>query len=269
MVVATITPQPISTIVALCSAGFAWVTFRITRRDKKVADYQAIRRALAALRQDLGVISEWAGAYERKSLDEYRTLKNGQFYKDWRRPHRVVFRFNYDSLRSIRQNPPTPDFDTRLLTDLAAVDHAITNLFSLLNRYDRIAQADAANVRKLYLKMAKEEAGEQVDYTDDEKDLQETAFRLNYQIHIECIGAEEPKDKEGPGLHWAYVQANRSVNQVASNLKEPSFITYDHQFYVFGDLLALVFFASAAVLVLRIITDLSLVDLLWRVIFCS
>jgi hypothetical protein len=206
--VALPTPQLISATVALCTAGFAWVTFRVTRRDKKVADYQALRRALAALRQDLSVISEWAGGYERKSLEEYRILKDGQHYKDWRRPHRVVFRFNYDSIRSIRQNPPTPNFDTRLLSDLAVLDHAITNLFSLLDRYDRIVQGDAASLKKLYLKMTKEDAGEQVDYTDGEKELQEIAYRLNYQIHVDGIGAEEQKDKEAPGLHWAHKQAS-------------------------------------------------------------
>src|SRR6266852_2539970 len=119
-------PQLISATVALCSASFAWVTFRVTRHDKKVADYGGLRRALTALRQDLAVISEWAPGYEQKSLDEYRTLRNGEYYKDWRRPHRVVYRFNYDAVRSIRQNPPTPKFDTQLLSDLATLDHAIT-----------------------------------------------------------------------------------------------------------------------------------------------
>jgi len=260
-------PQLISTVVALCSAGFAWVTFRFTRHEKKVADHGALQRALTALRQDLAVISEWAPGYERKSLDEYRTLKNGDFYKDWRRPHRVVYRFNYDAVRSIRQNPPTPKFDTQLLSDLAALDHAITNLFSLLDRYDRIAQADAPTMRKLYLKMTAEEAGQQVDYTEAEKELQEIAYRLNYQIHVGGIGSEESKDKEGPGLHWAYEQARQSLNRVESNLKEPNFLTYDHRVYILGDLLAVGFFVLAVALGVWLVMGFSFLKLFWRLIF--
>ncbi len=260
-------PQLISATVALISAGFAWVTFRVTRRDKKVADYSSLRRALTALRQDLGIISEWAPAYERKSLDEYRTLRNGQHYKDWRRPHRIVFRFNYDSVRSLRQNPPTPNFDTQLLSDLAVLDHAITNLFSLLDRYDRITQADATIIRKLYLKMTEEDSGQQVDYTEGEKELQEIAYRLNYQIHVDGIGAKEQKDKQAPGLHWAYEQAKQSLNRVESNLKQPSLVTYDHQLYIVGDLFAVAFFVLACALVAWIVAGLSLLKLVWRLIF--
>src|SRR6202008_2971989 len=107
--------------------------------------------------------------------------------------------FNYDAVRSVRQNPPTPKFDIQLLSDLAALDHAITNLFSLLDRYDRIAQADSPTLKKLYLKMSEEEAGQQVEYTEAEKELQEIAFRLNHQIHVGGIGAEEQHDKNNPG----------------------------------------------------------------------
>jgi hypothetical protein len=260
-------PQLISTIVALCSAGFAWVTFRFTRHDKRVADHGALQRALVGLKQDLAVISEWAPGYERKSLDEYRTLNAGRFHKDWSRPSRVVFRFNYDAVRNIRQNPPTPNFDTQLLSDLATLDHAITNLFSLLDRYDRIVQADAPTMRKLYLKMTAEAAGQQVDYTEVEKELQEIAYRLNYQIHVDGIGAEEQKDKEAPGLHWAYEQTAQSLNRVQSNLKEPKFLAYDHLFYILGDLFAVVFFLVASALVAWSVTRLSLLDLTWRLIY--
>jgi len=260
-------PQLISTIVALCSAGFAWVTFRVTRRDKKVADYGALQRALTALRQDLAVISEWAPGYERKSQDEYRTLENGKYYKDWRKPHRLIYRFNYNSVRGIRQNPPTPNFDAQLLSDLATLDHAITNLFSLLDRYDRIAQADVPIMRKLYLKMGDEDAGQQVNYTEEEKELQEVVYRLNYQIHVGGVGAEEEEDKNNPGLHWAYEQVKQSLNRVESNLKEPNFLTYDHQFYIVGDLLAVVFFVLAGALIAWIVTELSLLNLVWRLIF--
>jgi hypothetical protein len=260
-------PPLISATVALCSAAFAWVLFRFTRHDKKVADYGAVRRALLALSQDLAVISEWAPAYERKSLDEYRTLGDGRFYKSWRRPHRVVFRFNYDAVRSIRQNPPTPSFDIQLLSDLATLDHAITNFFSLLDRYERIAQADAPILRKLYLKMSQEEAGQQVDYTEEEKEFQEVAYRLNYQIHIGAIGAEEQQDKEAPGLHWAYEQARQSLCRVESSLKAPTFLTHDHQFYVVGDLTAVTFIVSAGALVVRIVAEFSLSHLFWRLVF--
>jgi hypothetical protein len=260
-------PQLVSTIVALCSAGFAWVTFRFTRHDKKVADHGALQRALLGLKQDLAVISEWASGYQRKSLDEYRTLKNGEFYKDWSRPSRVVFRFNYDAVRSIRQNPPTPNFDTQLLSDLAILDHAIMNLFSLLDRYDRIVQADATTIKKLYLKMPEKEVGQQVDYTEAEQELQEIAYRLNYQIHVDGIGAEGQKDKEAPGLHWAYEQAAQSLNRVQSNLKEPKFLTYDHLFYILGDLFAVVFFVVAGALVAWSVSRLSLLDLVWRLIY--
>jgi hypothetical protein len=260
-------PQLISASVASCSATLACVAFRVTRLDRKLAEYGALRRALTALSQELAVLAEWSDGYERKSLDEYRTLGNGKYYKDWRRPHRLVFRFNYDSIRGVRQNPPTPDFDIQLLSDLSVLDHAITNLFSLLDRYDRIVQGDAVRLGKLYLKVAGEEAGQRVDYTEEEQEFQEIAFRLNYQIHVDGIGAEEQRDQKAPGLHWAHKKARESLTRVESCLKKPSLFTYDHKSYIVGDTLALVFSASAVAVCCWIVTGLSWISRLGRFIF--
>jgi hypothetical protein len=258
--------QLLGNIVALLSASLAWLAFRTTRYDRRVAEYDSVQRALNALRYDLKVISEWAPPYERKSLEEYRILKNGDYYNDWCRPHRIIFRFNYDAVRAVRQNPPVPNFDEQLLSDLATLDHAITNFFSVLDRYERMVQSDPKLLRQFYLKMEAEKAGEKVKYSKDEKELQELAYRLNHGIHVGAIGSEEPEDRDSPGLHWAYEQARQSVDRIARKWsKRPGVFTYEHPSYFIGDFSALTFFGLALLFVAFIVPDFSreLTRFLW------
>lgn len=244
----------VPTIVALIAAVFAWVTFRFSRYDKLKAENDSTQKALNALKGDLNVISGWAHPYDDRPLDDYRVLKDGSYYKDWRRPHRVVFRFNYDAVRGIRQNPPTPTFDNQLLHELALLDHAITNFFSLLDRYERMVQGEAELGRKVYRKTEEEKSGISVEYTKEEKELQEVAFRLNYQIHVGAIGAQTEKDKKSPGLHWAYEQVQQSVERVEKTLKKPGAFSYEHKFYIGGDLVALGFLGVVLFFLYRLFT---------------
>lgn len=242
-------PSEISAIVSLLSASLAWVAFRFTRHDKRVAGYESTRRALSALKQDLGVVADWAAPYKRLTLKEYETYEEGQHFKSWRRPHRTIFKFNYDAIRGIRQNPPTANFDEELLSDLSLLDHSITNLFSLVDRYERLVQGDVPLVRQVILKVQREESGLPVTFTQDEQDLLKLSFGLNYQLHTKGIGAEEEADKAFPGLHWAHKKTQESVNRVERNLRKPPFFSYEHRIFIVGDVVATAFLCLAVWLI--------------------
>jgi hypothetical protein len=152
-------PSEIGAVVSLFSASLAWVAFRFTRHDKRVAEYESTRRALNALKQDLGIVGDWAAPYKRLTLREYETLDGGKHYKSWRNPHRTIFRFNYDAIRGIRQSPPTARLDEELLSDLSLLDHSITNLFSLEARYERLVQGDVPLVRHIIFKIQRGRIG--------------------------------------------------------------------------------------------------------------
>lgn len=243
------TPPQISAMVGLLSASLAWIAFRFTRFDKRVAEYEATRRALNALKQDLGVIADWAEPYKRLTAKEYETLEDGKYFKSWRRPHRSIFRFNYDAVRGIRQQPPTAHFDEGLLSDLSLLDHSIMNLFSLLDRYERLVQGDVPLVRNTILKIQEEESGRPVEFTPDEQHLLTLSFGLNYQIHTKGIGAEEEADREFPGLHWAHKKTRESLIRVEGAMKKPTFFSYEHGVFVVGDLAAAAFLGLAVWLV--------------------
>jgi hypothetical protein len=244
-----LTPPEISAIVNLVSAPLAWIAFRFARHDKKVAEYDSTRRALTALKQDLHVISDWVEPYRRLTAEEYKTLEGGRFFKSWRNPQRTIFKFNYDAVRGIRQNPPTTNFDTELLSDLSLLDHAITNFFSLQERYERLVQGDSVLARRVILKLHQAESDPSIKFTHEESELLTLSFSLNYQLHTKGIGAEEAADRNFPGLHWAHKKTQESVSRVETVLKKPAFFSFQHRFFVVGDLLALIFLFSAVSLI--------------------
>jgi hypothetical protein len=216
-----------STVASLIALAFGWFVFRSEQFSRNSQEFRWTRKVLQGLRQDLSVIQVWASRYEPASVESYRKTA----FKDWSNPGRVIYRFNHDWITKARLKPPM-EFDAPLIQSLTALDQSITAFFDLLNRFEGMVQGNNPVSRSTYLKLVsahQDQDSKEPQITQEEDQLRELAFRMNYQIHVGFIGSDRDCDKARPGLYWSYEQARINVARITEEIRFSSCLGAEFQ----------------------------------------
>src|SRR3989442_3990393 len=115
----------LAAVTGLWAVSFAWWTYIVTVRQQNENEFVGLRSIIEGLRSELELMKPWTGA----DGDGYSlNLQPHDFPPDWSNPSRVIWKFGYDTIRSLPGSPFAYHLRT-IVPPFVRLTYSISRLF--------------------------------------------------------------------------------------------------------------------------------------------
>jgi hypothetical protein len=200
----------LAAVTGLWAISFAWWTYVAAVRQQNENELVALKSIIEGLRNELDLMKPWTGA----DGDGYsQNLRREEYPSDWSNPSRIIWKFGYDTIRSLSQSPYAYHFRT-IISPFVRLTYSVSRLFQFYDEY----RAFVASRPQLYDQVeASYLNGQPGTLSEEQRQFLSEVRDFNRRIHLGAIGGKDARDEAC--LYKAYKTACEALDRFDATLE--------------------------------------------------